>query len=79
MLGNIFKRKGKQDAMVTTVVRMLRPILTALGAGAVANGDLSAGDLDAIIGAIVTLATIGWSVYEKMQEQRAAPAPPPAK
>ena len=64
---------------------ILRHALTALGSGLVANNSITAGDLEAIIGAVITLASIGWQVYDRMQERKrlataiAAPAAPPAE
>ena len=75
MLGKIFKktgrivtapiRKGKQVVVTKTILGVLRHVLTAAGGAMVANGSITNGDLDAIIGAIITLVGVGMSIYEK--------------
>jgi hypothetical protein len=50
-----------------------RHVLTTFGGGLVATGTLSDSDLQAGIGAAVTLVGIGWSVIEKWQQRQQAP------
>jgi hypothetical protein len=83
MMGKVFKktgrilatpfRKGKQVVVTKTILGVVRHVLTAAGGGLVANGSLTSSDLEAVIGAVITLVGIGWSVYEKRS------AAPPAK
>jgi hypothetical protein len=47
------------------ILGIVRHALTAAGGGLVAGGWLSGDDLHAAIGAIVTLAGIGWSAWAK--------------
>lgn len=44
------------------IAGILRAILAAIGGGTLAVSD---SEISAIVGALVTLATIGWSIYEK--------------
>jgi hypothetical protein len=44
---------------------VLRHVLTAVGGALVAKGVVDAATAEAAIGAIVTLAGLGWSVWEK--------------
>ncbi len=48
------------------VALLLRHILTALGASLVARGWVDAGQADTLVGAVMTLAGLGWSVKEKV-------------
>jgi len=59
--------------MQTIILGILRHLLTGLGGAAVTKGYLSADDSTAAIGAILTLAGIAWSVWNKFH-----PAPPVA-
>lgn len=48
--------------MVSGVVRHL---MTALGGILVAHGVVEAGEIEMVIGAVVTLAGFAWSIWEK--------------
>lgn len=50
---------------------LLRHALTAVGGYFVAKGDIGAGDVDAIAGAVAAIFGVGWSMYAK---KKAAPA-----
>ena len=56
------------------IAGILRTILAAGGGYLVSRGWLDNATMMAIVGALVTLATAGWSVWAK----RSAPAVPPA-
>ncbi|MGH6913024.1 MAG: hypothetical protein ACREH3_04895 [Geminicoccales bacterium] len=47
---------------------IVRHLLTAVGGYFVATGALDAGTMETVIGAVVTLAGIGWSVWTKARE-----------
>lgn len=49
----------------TTLAALARHALTTLGGGLLASWGLTGTMLDAAIGALVTLAGVAWSVYEK--------------
>lgn len=65
-----------------TALGILRHLLTAGGAVLVTNGLVNDGQLQTIVGAIVTIAPIIWSVIQKRQQKtelaaaKAAPAIP---
>ena len=44
---------------------LIRHVLTYAGGTLVTNGFLSASDMQLVVGAVITLMGIGWSVYEK--------------
>lgn len=48
-----------------SVLGLVRHALTTLGGFLVAQGHLSASDVELTVGAIVTLAGVAWSVYAK--------------
>ena len=47
------------------IAGIIRHVLTTLGGGLVTSGTLSGDEVNAVIGAVVTLVGIGWSLYEK--------------
>jgi hypothetical protein len=55
------------------VMGLLRHILTFAGGALVSMGYLTEANVEAIIGAVMTLAGVGWSLVNKV------PPPPPPK
>ena len=49
----------------TLISALARHILTAVGGGFAVRYGLDGGTVDGIIGALSTLAGIGWSIYDK--------------
>lgn len=58
------------------VLGLIRHILTIAGGYLVAQGALEQGQVTEAIGALVTLAGVGWSVWEKQSKHRAPQNPP---
>ncbi|HXZ02283.1 MAG TPA: hypothetical protein VEI03_19975 [Stellaceae bacterium] len=56
------------------VLAILRHVLTTAGGALVTNGVLSASQLQDGVGAVVVLAGIAWSLFNKMQHRRALAA-----
>jgi hypothetical protein len=54
-----------------TALGILRHLLTAGGAILVTNGFINDGQLQTIIGAVITVAPIVWSVIQKHQQKAA--------
>jgi len=48
-----------------SIKAVIRHFLTSLGGGLVAQGYLMGDDLNAAVGAVITLAGIGWSILHK--------------
>lgn len=59
---------------MTILNAIIRHVLTAAGGALVVDGTLSAADLQSVIGAVVTIATVAWSIWEKVQAKRGRPA-----
>ena len=51
--------------MSVTIQALARHLLTAGGGFLVAQGYLDAASRETVVGALVTLIGVGWSVYEK--------------
>lgn len=47
------------------LLSIARHLLTAYGATLVTNGVIGSSDLDAVIGSVITLAGILWSIFDK--------------
>ncbi len=60
------------------VLGLIRHILTVAGGYLVAQGTLTSGDLTELIGGIVAIVGVGWSVYEKRAVRRSAPGAGPS-
>lgn len=56
------------DAIVSAIVRHL---LTSVGGGFLMSFGISGTALDAVVGAVSTLAGVAWSLYDKKQKQTA--------
>lgn len=56
---------------------IIRAILTSLGAGLVTNGYVTADQLSAnvntVSGAVIVIATLGWSIWQKKKAVAATP------
>lgn len=68
------KRGVEKKIQMKVAISILRHVLTAAGGATVMTGD----ETEQVIGAIVTIATIGWSAFEKYRATR-PDAPPAAK
>ena len=44
---------------------IIRHVLTAAGGIAIATGYVTAGEVEVIVGAVVTLAGVAWSIWDK--------------
>ena len=53
-----------------SILGILRHVLTTLGCGLVTNGTLSGGDLETGVGALLTVAGIAWSIYDKKRQSK---------
>ena len=58
-------KKGKDTIMTSIILGLVRHALTAAGGALVANGTLGGSDLEAGIGAIITLVGLVASVWSK--------------
>ena len=58
-------KKGAHNTMTAILLGLVRHALTAAGGALVANGTLGGSDVEASIGAIITLVGIGASVWSK--------------
>ncbi len=52
----------------TVVQALVRHLLTAVGGGFLAGFGITGGTLEAVVGAISTLAGVAWSVYDKRKQ-----------
>jgi hypothetical protein len=59
--------------MNPNLASLLRHILTAAGGFLVAKGLASADQLAELVGAVVSIAGVGWSVYNNKKTAKAAP------
>lgn len=53
----------------TIVQAVVRHLLTTLGGGYLMAFGISGGTLDAVIGAVSTLAGVAWSLYDKKKNE----------
>jgi hypothetical protein len=56
------------------IAGVIRAILSALGGVLVAKGYLDNATMTAVVGALVTIAVAGWSIYAKKAAKAAAPS-----
>jgi hypothetical protein len=56
------------------VLAIIRHLLTSAGGALVANGMLTATQLQDGVGAVIVLIGIGWSLFNKLQHRRALAA-----
>jgi hypothetical protein len=59
--------------MNPNIASLVRHILTAAGGFLVAKGLASADQLAELVGAVVSIAGVGWSVYNNKKAAKAAP------
>jgi hypothetical protein len=52
----------------TIIQAIVRHLLTAVGGGFLAGFGITGGTLEAVVGAISTLAGVAWSVYDKRKQ-----------
>jgi hypothetical protein len=70
----LFKRNpNKPNIMQSAVIALLRHLLTFIGGTLVAKGVIDAATLTEIIGAIITLLSVGWMAVEKVKGKPEAP------
>jgi hypothetical protein len=60
----------------TIVQAIVRHLLTTVGGGFLVSFNITGGMLDAVVGAISTLAGVAWSVYDKRRQQPAVQQQP---
>jgi positive regulator of sigma E activity len=70
----LFKRNpNKPNLMQSAVIALLRHLLTFIGGTLVAKGVIDAATLTEIIGAIITLLSVGWMAVEKVKAKPESP------
>ena len=70
----LFKRNpNKPNLMQSAVIALLRHLLTFIGGTLVAKGVIDTATLTEIIGAIITLLSVGWMAVEKVKGKPEAP------
>jgi hypothetical protein len=52
---------------IAIVNAVIRHLLTAFGGIAVAKGYVDSGTLETVVGAVLALIGVGWSLYDKKQ------------
>lgn len=55
----------------TIVQAIVRHLLTTVGGGFLVSFGLAGATLDAVVGAVSTLAGVAWSIYDKRKQQTA--------
>lgn len=55
----------------TVVQALVRHLLTTVGGGFLVSFGIEGALLDAVVGAVATLAGVAWSVYDKRRQQPA--------
>lgn len=53
----------------TIVQAIVRHLLTTVGGGFLVSFGLAGATLDAVVGAVSTLAGVAWSIYDKRRQQ----------
>ena len=74
----LFRRKAnpeqpKLPLMQSAIIALLRHLLTFIGGTLVAKGLLDATALQEIIGALITLLSVGWMAVEKVKAKPEVP------
>ena len=59
----------------TIVQAVVRHLLTTVGGGFLMSFGLTGGTLDAVVGALSTLAGVAWSLYDKRSQDQAEQQP----
>jgi hypothetical protein len=65
----LFRKRNpdKPNIMQSAIIALLRHLLTFIGGSLVAKGLLDATVLQEIIGALITLVSVGWMTIEKVK------------
>ena len=65
----LFRKRNpdKPNIMQSAIIALLRHLLTFIGGTLVAKGLLDATALQEIIGALITLLSVGWMAVEKVK------------
>ena len=70
----LFKRNpNNPNLMQSAIIALLRHLLTFIGGTLVAKGVIDTATLTEIIGAIITLLSVGWMAVEKVKGKPEAP------
>ena len=71
----LFRKRNpdKPNLMQSAIIALLRHLLTFIGGTLVAKGILDATALQEIIGALITLLSVGWMAVEKVKAKPEAP------
>jgi positive regulator of sigma E activity len=71
----LFRRRNpdKPNIMQSAIIALLRHLLTFIGGTLVAKGLLDATALQEIIGALITLLSVGWMAVEKVKAKPEVP------
>ena len=63
----------KLSLMKSAIIALLRHLLTFIGGTLVAKGILDSATLQEIIGALITLLSVGWMAVEKVKDNPEVP------
>ena len=71
----LFRKRNpdKPNLMQSAIIALLRHLLTFIGGTLVAKGLLDATALQEIIGALITLLSVGWMTVEKVKAKPEVP------
>jgi positive regulator of sigma E activity len=71
----LFRKRNpdKPNLMQSAIIALLRHLLTFIGGTLVAKGILDSATLQEIIGALITLLSVGWMAVEKVKAKPEAP------
>ena len=71
----LFRRRNpdKPNLMQSAIIALLRHLLTFIGGTLVAKGLLDATALQEIIGALITLISVGWMAVDKVKGKPEVP------
>ena len=70
----LFRRNpNKPNLMQSAIIALLRHLLTFIGGTLVTKGVIDTATLTEIIGAIITLLSVGWMAVEKVKAKPEAP------
>ena len=71
----LFRKRNpdKPNLMQSAIIALLRHLLTFIGGTLVAKGLLDATALQEIIGALITLLSVGWMAVEKVKGKPEVP------
>ncbi len=73
----LFRKRNpdKPNIMQSAVIALLRHLLTFIGGTLVAKGILDSAALTELIGAIITLVSVGWMALSKYNKPAEVPKP----